>query len=351
MILFCINLLISAGKSDSIDEYSNNNIGKKITDIIDVSSIESDFPIAAKFGELLESIEIPESDCYSRVIRQISSSCDELSEKEKIFLSLKFTHCYYNLTNRLDEFPTSYPEEEQVEHMSEKVYSIYKMLSLHIVDMCFWAMQSVLNEETASSLLSLFKKVVDSSQAIKDLNQDFNESSSSLLKTVDEIQADLENGSILLSRLIGYIHRYQGTLNTYQDFVRNALENIRIVKFYGLMLCLAIVIGTFLPEIILPAIISTIVLFFVDRAMCSYVVGWENSSLRNVLVYLLIGLYSAYPFKKFVSWIYVFIFDDLKSLFRAATRSKKSGIPNVSIPGVSKRTFSTNSSGWNRRRM
>ena len=306
-----LTLLILKSSSTNIVPFDDKNLinqlkkGKKISEIMDLEQIKNYFPEVEKFAQLIESFELPETSCYASVVKKMNINCDKLDDKNRSSLALKFTQCYFNLTNRTKDYPFDYPEEEQLKKMINETYEIYVTLKIHTSNLCHFARQNIFNEVTSESLINLFKSVVDSSNSIHELSGEYNESTISLKKSVEKIRGQLQNGTYALSILNSLMESFQGNLTSITSVIDIGINQMERIKFYGIVLISTFIIAFFLPEILIPVIIITIILFSIDKGISIKYSNWDSSLIRKIMKTLYLTLCSMYPIYQAINYLYI----------------------------------------------
>jgi len=303
--------------------------GRKFSQIVDVDEIRRLIPAADYFLSIIDNMELPESDCYSRVVKKMNVNCDNATEGERELLALRFTQCYFNLTNRENEFPYNISEFDQVKNMGQDTYNIFLTLRMHVSNLCHFARQTVFNEVTSESLINLFKSVVDSSNSMHKMSFEFNESTTALYLAVENIRNQLHNGTTALGILINLMDTFQGNISTIASVIDSGIQQLEKFKFYGLVLIITFIIAFFLPEILIPIVIVTVGLFIADKALSSKFSTWETSTIRKFTKTLYLTLCSTYPIYKIVSYLYVVITSILQM---TSYIPKTATIPRLSRP-------------------
>ena len=123
MFLFLFISLSFSEKSTEVDDGSIQSIimqirkGKKFSDVVNVEEIIKEHPSFKNLLYAIDEVRFPEYSCYSEVLVRLNIDCNNANEDQQKLLSIHFTQCYYNITGRLDEFPTDYPDDEKIQHM------------------------------------------------------------------------------------------------------------------------------------------------------------------------------------------------------------------------------------------
>lgn len=280
-------------KLDAIIHQIKN--GKKFSEIVDVEKIVHEYPSIKYLLIAIDEIEFPQNSCYIDVISRLNVDCNNANEDQQKYLAIQFTQCYYNITNRLNEFPCDADDSKKIQFMSGPVYGTYVTMKTHWRNLCHFAKQSMFNEETAKQLVGLIKSVVESSNAIKDMNQAMNESTQQLNISVHNITKKLESGKIFLTNIGTQILKFNATIKSMTEVIMKPLEHIENVKIFFLMFIIIIFIGMFLPEILIPLILVTIVFYAFDRNIMKKYDWWANSYKRIILKVLYVLISISYP--------------------------------------------------------
>lgn len=305
LIFFCCSLSedspVELGDdSELISIVRQIKSGKRFSEIVNIEDIAREYPSIRYLLVAIDEIEFPENSCYTDVIQKLNIDCNNANEDQQKLLAIHFTQCYYNITNRLNEFPTNVEDSKIIQSMSGPVYGTYVTMKTHWGNLCHFAKQTMFNEETSKQLVGLIKSVVESSNAIKDMNQAMNESTQQLNISVHNITKKLESGKIFLTNIGTQILKFNVTIKSMTEVLMKPLEHIENVKIFFLMFIVIIFIGMFLPEILIPLIFVTIIFYVVDRIITKRYDWWIHSYKRIILKVLYVLLSISYPCLKII---------------------------------------------------
>ncbi|OHT06776.1 hypothetical protein TRFO_05465 [Tritrichomonas foetus] len=272
--------------------------GKKFSDVIDVRPFVNSFPTAKELVEIVDNLEFPYQSCYSDILSRLNVDCNTNDPEEQRYLALHFTQCYFNITNRLDEFPYDIADKDKTPQMSSHVYSIYTVMKTHLRNLCHFAKQSMFNEETSRQLINLFKSVIDSSKTIEDMNQTMNSSFISLTNSISTISEQLKQGQHILMVIRNQTITFETSVKAMTEVLKKPLEHLANVKAFFLMVIVSFFISMFLPEILLPMLLLTAVYFFGEKSLSNYFEWWEKSYFKIGLKIVYFAVCASYPLYK-----------------------------------------------------
>ena len=272
--------------------------GKKFSDVIDVRNFIHTFPNASELVDIVDNLEFPVQSCYSEIVARLNINCNTNDPEEQKFYALEFTKCYYNITNRLDEFPCDENVKDITSNMSPETYAIYTVMKTHLRNLCHFAKQSQFNEETSKQLINLFKSVIDSSKTIEDMNQTMNSSFISLTHSIITISEQLKQGQHILNVIKNQTLNFENSIKSMAELLSKPLEHLENVKTFFLMVIISFFIGIFLPEILIPMLLLTTIYFFSEKALRKYFDWWNDSYCKLILKIFYFGICASYPLYK-----------------------------------------------------
>lgn len=316
-IYFCIceQSIVEVQKIDTGVIYQQMRSGKKFSEVVDVSQFSHLFPKSKELVDIVDNLEFPSQSCYSEIVARLKIDCNTENEGEQQLLALRFTECYYNITNRLDQFPCDVPDEDKPRVMEPPVYSIYTTMKEHLRSLCHFAKQSIFNEETSKQLINLFKSVVDSSKTIEEMNHTMNSSFISLTNSISTIGEQLEHGQNVLNAIRKQSIIFEQSVKKMADVITKPFKHIENIKMFFLMVIISFFIGFFLPEVLLPMLLLTLIYFLTDKSLGNRFEWWNDSFLKIGLKFIYFGVCLSYPLYKFSS-NFVFITNFLLKFFR-----------------------------------
>ena len=309
--------LILFNKNRLIKELKNN---KKISEIVDIEFYKKEYPQASKFFDVIESFTFPQNECMGEVIRSISYNCDELDEEQQKTLALRFTQCYFNLTNRRNEFPYDIPEERQITEMKKSTYNIFKILKMHVTNLCYFAKVSAFNSFNAESIINLFDAVIKSTEAMKQTDKEINVQRDVLVKYITEIKEKLSKGNTSLVLLNSSLSTFHQRIGPMIKEGKKVVQNFKKFQFYIIILLSTCVVIHYLPEVLIIILPLTALIFIIDRKLTkNYGDEWENSLWKKIGKTLYLTLCMSYPCYIFV----INVMTTITSIYRQITGRKK----------------------------
>ena len=337
--MFFVLLTIQAKLNNGqLVEYDKNYIkkqlknGKKMSELVDLDYYKQKYPQTSEFIEIMEKIEIPDSNCMSNVLKKLNYNCDQLSDDQRKRLALQFTQCYYNLTGRQHDFPFSVPEEEQIKAMKKTTYNIFQMLTLHITNMCNFARLAAFDTYNSESLVDLFESVITATEVLNETDQAIGNEAVDLKKQISEIREKLAQGNVSLAILNKSLVTFKNGVGPYAESGRRRLETIEKFKLYIVVILCTLIIAHFLPEILFIIFPLTIIVYIVDNKLTNrYNASWENSVWRTLGKTLYLTICLIYP----CYTLFLTIYQSISSIIQFKSRPKRK--LNVVSFGGSKR--------------
>ena len=319
--LFCLvfskeNELILPSKEVILKELKN---GKKITEIVELEEYKQKIPEAKELFSIMETLDAPEEDCYSTSYRKLNFNCDKLTEEEKRVLTLRFTKCYFNITHRLSDFPSQYPEDQQPQMMSPSTYSVYNSFKLHITNLCFYARERTFSDQTTDALFSLFNGVVNTVKSTQNYVDAINKNSEALLEKVKTIEEKQQQNINILHLLGSLLENFIGSIRGVTATTAATIDSLERYKLYFVILISTLIIAYFLPEILIPSILLTVLFLIIDMKLTKTSPWWNDSILRKAMRLVYMTTCTTYPLAKAILGIWGFI----KSTMLSFTTSTK----------------------------
>ena len=307
--LFCLvfskeNELILPSKEIILRELKN---GKKITEIVELEEYKQKIPEAKELFSIMETLDAPEEDCYSTSYRKLNFDCDKLTEDEKRILTLRFTKCYFNITHRLSDFPSQYSEDQQPQMMSPSTYSVYNSFKLHITNLCFYARERTFSDQTTDALFGLFNGVVNTVKSTQNYVEAINKNSQDLLEKVKTIEEKQQQNIDILHLLGSLLENFISSIKGVSATTAATIDNLERYKFYFVILISTLIIAYFLPEILIPSILLTVLFLIIDMKLTKNVQWWDQSFVRKMMRLIYMAACSTYPVAKAILSIWEFI--------------------------------------------
>ncbi|EAY22206.1 hypothetical protein TVAG_093800 [Trichomonas vaginalis G3] len=298
ILLFAILSLsidTNIAEKESSRIYEGLRNGKQMKELVNVEEMKKNYPASKDFINTVEGIGFPKLDCYSDVLKDLQYNCDVLTESQRELLALKFTKCYFNITNRLEQFPHELPESQQIQNMSLATYSTYQILKIHVTHLCYFARDTLMNSITSDRLIYLFDCVVSSSKSIESYSNEFEQTSTQLQGTVADINEKLQKGKESMDLIVKLISNFQDRLGSITHFLEKANNTINSLSLYIIVLLCTFTIAYYLPETLIPVIILTLALYFGDKKLMGKYDWWIASKTRKGLRLLYLALCASYP--------------------------------------------------------
>lgn len=270
--------------------------GKKFSDIVDTSAFQhfTEFH-ADRFIEILDSIKVPQRSCYNEILYKLQFDCEKANEEQQRILSLHFTQCYYNITGKLDQFPTGIIDELKTSMMSQSVYSVYTSMKAHWKNLCQFSKQNVFTEQTSSSLIDLYQTILESMNSIlslkeelKETSQFFNDSFTNMTVQINKTAKNVEEIQVLFDSFGGYF-------DSIQKFIKYASTTLNQMKFFSLIIIIALFFAMYIPRMLVPVSILTFLFGCIDRYFGNYFTNWNNSFYRQIFKYVYALICFSYP--------------------------------------------------------
>lgn len=321
MLIFFIHLCVSNQSVVEFEKPTEGVIiaqmrsGKKFSDVVDVQQFVKSFPNSKELVDIVDNLEFPFQSCYSEVVSRLNADCDTEDPNQQRSLAIQFTKCYFNITNKLDEFPNCTSDDEIMRSMTDQVYGIFVTMKQHLRNLCHFAKQTMFNEETSRQLVNLFKSVVDSSKTIEDMNHTMNVSFKSLANSIFTIGEQLKHGQNILNEIWNQSIYYEEGVKKMAESLKKPFEHIENVKMFFLMVIIIFFISFFLPEILLPMLLVTFAYFLGDKSLKNRFSWYDDSYLRIFIKLIYFSLCASYPLYK-IATNFVIITKFLLKFFR-----------------------------------
>lgn len=293
---FCLSVHTELAELEASRIVKGIKAGKNIKELVDFESLKNNYPKSLEFINIIENIGSPQIDCYSRVLQELQYNCDAMVEDQKRTLALRFTQCYFNISNRAEAYPFDAPEYEQISRMSSNTYNVYTTLKIHITNLCYFARDTLLNSITSEQLLYLFDCVISSTKSIQTYTKDFDETSAQLQVTVTDINQKLVKGKESLDKILYYIQQFQDNLGEITQFLEKTNSTLRSLSLYIIVLLCTFTIAYYLPETLFIVLILTGILYFGDKKLATKYDWWnQDSKIRKGCQVAYLALCALYP--------------------------------------------------------
>lgn len=285
--------------------------GKKFSDIIDSSIFQqfSDFH-GDRFIKLLNDINVPKRSCYNEILYQLQFDCEDANEEQQRILALHFTQCYYNITGKLNEFPTGIIDELKTSMMSQSVYSIYTSMKAHWKNLCQFAKQNVFTEQTSNSLIDLYQSILESMNSILSLKKELNETSQFFNKSFSNMTTQINRTAKNIEEIQALFESFTGYFDTIHTFIQYASTTLHQMKFFSLIIIITLLFALYIPKMLIPVTAITIVFGFIDRFIRKNIEGWNNSFYRQIFKYtyaIICFSYPAFLIFKYINKLFNFV--------------------------------------------
>ncbi|EAX99137.1 hypothetical protein TVAG_115410 [Trichomonas vaginalis G3] len=301
-----------------------NEKKKKITELIDFQEVKNKYPAIVPLASLIETIDVSESDCYTNAVTDLKINCNTIEQKQneqlRKNLSLRFTQCFFKASNKYDE---SYFIDTS--NMPTHVYNIYITFDQHITNLCFFARGEAFNAQTTEQLITLFNNAVHSAAVVENLTTEFNKSSENLQNAIDKISETLKEGKDSLEQIHTKILEFQINIGDVSFGLDLLVKHIDRLKIYILVLLSAFITAYYLPEILIPVSLITILLFFFDKSLANRYIWWDESLLRKLFKALYLAACTSYPIYLLFNYIYGLIESIIETMYPSRRR-------NIHIP-------------------
>jgi hypothetical protein len=243
--------------------------GSRVSDIVEgVETFMDSFQRAPELVRLIESLHIPSVSCYNNILANLRVDCRVASETEQRSFTLNFTKCFYNISGISLTLDPKDSEELQIEKMSRSAYQTYILFKQHWRNLCHFAQQLVLSEETAWSLADLLHTMVASTLAGLELREELNRTTAILNETLVRIGHQVDEANRNLAVFfdgvggLGPLFHWMGEFIGVGQFFINNLK-----LFLAGVLALAI-LGIVVPKMIRPLAFISIVIFVGKKSLC-----------------------------------------------------------------------------------
>lgn len=230
--------------------------------------------------ELVAALPFPSVSCYSEVLSSLGTQCIEETDSQLKKIALRLTHCYFNVTGRMAEYPPVDSWVDATGEMSVPVYATYTTMKLHWRHLCLFAKQLVFTTEASRSLVSLVDSILESNLAVTELTLKLDKMARLLNESALNIETKLERVTAALDMLLGITG-----INTESvlDFLDLAIEIITRARFYIAIGSIVVLISSVIPGIVRPTILVMCVAIWADGMLARTFETWEGCIVRSMV--------------------------------------------------------------------
>ena len=299
--MFCFFFLLGICHCDDTIK-RNESTGKhtEFTKVVEESTELEIVNSSKKYFEIMNEITFPSPSCYTEIINKLNYDCEMANETQQKYLAIQFTQCFYNITGRLDLFPTDVADEQKTSKMSNSVYSTYTIMKVHWKNLCMFSKQNAFNEETSRALYDLYQSMNESINSISNIRREIANISKALNQTITQINIQLENTSKLLGNMEIFVNNFGSNFDLINNFIESAILIAQKVKIY---IVIAIFVYIVFPKLLVPILLFTSLVLYLDNVAESYYNGWNTSLIRIVLKYGYFGFCFGFPIYKLYSFL------------------------------------------------
>ncbi|OHS94611.1 hypothetical protein TRFO_10984 [Tritrichomonas foetus] len=303
MLFFLIFRFISSNANESTFNASSSfgimealRFGNKFTDIVD-TSIFVQFPEfeSDKFLKILNHISVPKRSCYNEILYHLQFDCEEANDEQQKTLALHFTQCYYNVTGKLDQFPSGPIDNLKTSQMSTAVYSVYTSMKAHWKNLCLFSKQNVFTEETSQSLVDLYSTIVESMHSIISLQKELNATSILLNDSLMNITTQLNKTIDNVNKIQVLFESFTGYFDIVKTFIDYSVDTLHQIQFYAIVIIIAFFFALYLPKMLVPVTLLTILFSSIDNFLGKRVLMWNDSIYRTLTKIVYSMLCFSYP--------------------------------------------------------
>lgn len=317
MLLFLFISLILCSSEVAETNYSSNEImeqirdGKKFSEIVDTSIFQQFTEFHGdRFIDLLNNINIPKRSCYNEILYKLKFDCEKANEEQQRILALHFTQCYYNITGKLHLFPTDTIDQLKISSMSQPVYSVYTLMKSHWKNLCQFSKQNIFTEETSHSLIDLYQSIIESMNSILSLKKELKETSQFFNDSFTNMTIQINKTSKNIEEIQALFESFSGYFDSIHKFINYASSILNQMKFFSLVIIIALFFAMYIPKMLVPVTILTIIFGCLDRFLGNHLSNWDNSFYRQILKYtyaLTCFSYPAFLIFKYIISLFKFI--------------------------------------------
>lgn len=304
--------------------------GKKIGQIYDLEPIKELLP---NFESYANEIVVPSASCYIETIRRLRPDCATDSELAQTDLTLAFTECYFNITNRLNEFPSDYPDSQKIKHMSHNAYTIYTQIKIHWRDLCFFSKDNLMQEELSKISLGLYSSLLKNAEEIKATAEKFNIALKGVMTQLNDISNKTEKNSNKLKEFIRDTMNLQPRMEKIKEIIKVLTRIVERAQLIFLVVIFAFLLKIFIPTYVFPCLLISLATYLIDQKLYEKNENWAESIWRynGKIVYTLAC--SAFPLYKLSRYFY----KSFNAIYEYLRMRKKK---EFTIPKYSSRTNS-----------
>lgn len=275
--------------------------GKKIGQIYDLEPIKELLP---NFESYANEIIVPSASCYIDTIRRLRPDCASDSESAQTALALAFTECYFNITNKLNEFPSDQPDSQKIKHMSHNVYTIYTQIKVHWRDLCFFSKDNLMQEELSKISLGLYSSLLKNAEEIKATAERFNIALNGVMTQLNDISNKTERNSDNLRSFIQKTVNLKPRMEQIKEIIKLLTRIVERAQLIFLVVIFAFLLKIFIPTYVLPCILISLATYLIDQKLYEKNEIWSESIWRfyGKIVYTLAC--SAFPLYKLFRYFF-----------------------------------------------
>lgn len=291
-------------KDSSYEIMEHMRNGKKFSELVDASIFDSipDFP-SDRLLAILNNIEIPRRSCYNDILYKLQFDCEKANEEQQKILAIHFTQCYYNVTGKLDQFPVEVIDNLKTSMMSPSVYSVYTSMKTHWKNLCRFSKQSVFTAETSHSLFQLYQKMVESMNSMVSFKKQINETFQVLNNSFSNITIQLEETAKNIDEMFAMFESFTKYLDPIISFIKYASEALYQMKFFSLVIIITLFFAIYIPKMIIPVTLLTVIFCFIDHFLGNHISKWNNSLYRQIFYYIYALTCFSYPAYLIIKYI------------------------------------------------
>lgn len=305
--LFFLQTVLAISNSSSIAtseiiEHLKN--GQKFSEIVD-SSLFLSFTGEAgeKYLNILEHIKFHEKSCYNDILYNLKFDCEKANEEQQRLLALRFTQCYYNITGKLDIFPTNVADDLKTSFMQQSVYSTFTSMKTHWKNLCQFSKQNIFTEETSTSLLDVYHEIFDSMSQIMNFARQINETEQSLNESLTKNNVGLGQNVESAKQLFVLIDNLFTIFDNFAHSANLFLITIRRMEYYTGILLFALFFAMYIPFMLFHVIASTAIVMAIDYCLNCYFPTWNSSTYRSIMRWMYGFVCLAYPINLLIKYI------------------------------------------------
>lgn len=253
---------------------------------------------------LLDFVEEKDDTCYSEIMKNRPASCETDNIQEMNHFCLRFTECYMNITGHNDpllSMPIS--DEEKVSKLSQSTYSTFTLFTTNWKQICAYSKQSELGSQTSQYIESLFDSIINATNIIEGIHQEFNESGKEIKNNTKGVAQEVNISRQKLIQTINSLINLNLTTTRLKTILDSSNSIIKKIQPYGILL---IVCSLLAPRMFSIAFSIILLELLVDLTLAKYCHFYNSFKYRDFFPWICCIVCFYYCAKNSLFFKYIF---------------------------------------------